>query len=315
MGKNPIKITFIPKRRPFIKNATSRLRALYLIDHLQKLFPNKYIANLDDPENADIIVVNQSASQENLIKILDQKKKRKVFLIYDVVGRQYDDARESFNQVAQPADLITVANETQKARIEELKLGKPCCILNDGIDYVEQLNPSLSPFNGKVVWFGNHQLGNLESAMWAIDYISAQPKYSIGVIGNKEIKLDNVELIEWKYEGFINNLKRYSLCFLSHDSLEKQKSNNRLLVTIANGIPTIVSNSAAYSELLRKFKLDYAIVENENELQKALSILSDEEQRQKYLSEIQPYILENYNYNAVAKKFDQILNLYYLKGI
>jgi glycosyltransferase involved in cell wall biosynthesis len=308
---NVIKITFIPKRRPFIKNATSRLRALYLINHLQKLFPDKYISNLDDPENADIIVVNQSVSQENLTKILNQKMKRKIFLIYDVVGRQYDDAREAFNQIAQQADLITVANEIQKARIEELKLGKPCCILNDGIDYVEQLNPTLLPFNGKIAWFGNHQLGNLESSMWAINYISTHPKYSMGVIGNKAIKLDNVELTEWKYEGFINNLKRYSLCFLSHDSSYKQKSNNRLLVTIANGIPTIVSNSSAYSDLLRKFKLDYAIVENENELQKALSILSDEEHRRKYLSEIQPYILENYNYNAIAKQFDQILNQYY----
>jgi glycosyltransferase involved in cell wall biosynthesis len=312
---NPIKITFIPKRRPFIKNATSRLRALYLIDYLQKLYPDKYIANLDDPENADIIVVNQSVSKENFLKILEQKKKRKTFLIYDVVGRQYDDAREAFNQVAQQADLITVANEIQKARIEELKLNKPCSILNDGIDYVEQLNPTLVPFNGSVVWFGNHQLGNLESAMWAINYISSHPEYSMGVIGNKTIKLDNVKLIEWKYEGFINNLKRYSLCFLSHDSSYNQKSNNRLLVTIANGIPTIVSNSSAYSDLLRKFKLDYAIVENETELQKAISILSDEEQRLKYLSEIQPYILENFNYNAVAKQFDQILNQNYFKTL
>jgi hypothetical protein len=307
----PIRITFIPKRRPFIKNATSRLRACYLIDHLLKVFPDKYNANLDDPENADIVVINQSISAENLVRVKNEKKSRNIFVIYDVVGRQYDAAREVFDQVVEQADLITVANQVQLNRIEELKLEKHCCILPDGIDYYEQLDSTPVLFNGKIVWFGNHQLGNLDSSLWALRHIANQSQYSVSVIGKKDIKLDGVELIEWKYEGFIDCLKRFSICFLSHDKSEQQKSNNRLLVSIANGIPAIVNGSSAFAELLQKFNLEYAIVNNELELANALQILHGDKERKKYLSKIQPYILENYNYHAIAKRFDEIIQKYY----
>lgn len=312
---NPIKITFIPHRRPIIKHASSRLRAKYLIDHISKIFPDKYSANFDDLEHADIVVINQSIRESDFTQLKQMKDRRDLFVIFDIVDRLYDKSRKLFNQIVDYSNLITVANELQYIQIKEkLKKTIPIAILPDGIDYYEQLDTRLVPFNGKVVWFGNYKGGNLESSKWAMNYIANHKDYSISAIGmSKHIELKGAEVVEWKYEGFIKTFKKYSICFLSHDHTEQQKSNNRLLVSIANGIPAIVSGSTTYAELLHRFKLDFAIVKNESELQNALTILSDNKARKKYLSKIQPFVIENYNFRVITERFDQIIENFYIE--
>jgi hypothetical protein len=75
-------------------------------------------------------------------------------------------------------------------------------------------------------------------------------------------------------------------------------------------LPAIVGESASYEALLRRFNLDFAICRSEGELLNAIRRLKDSEQRKLYLSEIQPFVWNNFNPRAAAGTLLEILKKY-----
>ncbi|MGW7159265.1 glycosyltransferase [Paenibacillus taichungensis] len=312
---NKKQISFVPYRRPVNEFASSRLRAKYLMDFFKEKNEDILIS-MDNFETADVVVVNQLITDTNFEKLNDLIVSKKVFVIYDVADRYYEDdkvqqdgviPRDTFHKMAKISNLITVPNEMLQWEVQKLGINVEVVVIPDGLDYIEQLDTTLVPINRKVVWFGNSGRGNLSSSLWALNYIASNSEYSVTVMSHKDSKIPGVGFVKWKYEGFVETLKGYSVCFLSHDPTEQQKSNNKLLVAVANGVPCIVSGSAAYSEILLKFGLDYAVVSNEAELQQALEKLDDEETRRQYFEALQPYILNHYSYETIGEQFLHVI--------
>ena len=76
-----------------------------------------------------------------------------------------------------------------------------------------------------------------------------------------------------------------------------------MLVSIAAGIPCIVSHSASYRQLAKQFDLMEYVVDDTSDLRSALIKLNDLQERKKYLKEIQPYILNQYSSKNITLKF------------
>lgn len=308
-----INVSWLPYWYPIIDYASSRLRCLFHHQNLNKYYNLEFTSTIGiNPDLADknILIVTQKIKDEDIQKVIDFKNRRKDnTIIYDIVDNYYTD-----NKVKILFDLcnyIIVANDIQKSLITK-HINKKVFVLVDAIDYEDQIDSSIVPVNNNIVWYGNNTgLNNIRSFLLSLQTL----KYNINIIskGNYYKRyIPGANCIEWKYDNFISNLKQNSIALLTHDLNQQQKSNNKLLVCISNGVPVISYQSKSYDEILRKFDLTYAIIYNRQDLINAVKLLSRPEIRLKYFEELQPYILENFSSQKITKKliniFDEIEN-------
>jgi glycosyltransferase involved in cell wall biosynthesis len=289
-------ICFVPFWKPSRSFASARLRCHYPARFLND---SDMAANLGYSENSDIVVVSQLATDETLAAL---HKNLHQIVIYDVCDRYYADDRNvggvhaqvRFHELASRASVIVTPTAELKRDITQLGLAKPVVYIPDGIDYLEQINPKPTAPAHSVVWFGNPGRGNFESSRWMLDYLKDQLGFKVTLISRKRsFREDSTyyELcLDWKPNNFINELRKHSLCVISHSDEEQTKSANRLITAVANGIPSIVFNSPSCASVLRAAGKEFAIVSNETELAATARRLLDRFERVQYLDAVQRVI-------------------------
>ncbi len=299
-----INIHWLPYWEPIYKYASSRLRCLFHHENINAFHGEKYRSLIGiDPDlaaiNTNILIITQKLKEENLQKVLQFKENRNNIIIYDIVDNYYTD--EKVKRLFNLSDYIIVANSIQKGLISK-HVDKTIYVIPDAIDYPEQLSTNIVNFNNKICWFGNNNgLNDIKTFLVYLDSL----KYNINIIGqtNYYKRILNIGTCkEWNYETFVSDLRQSSICLLTHDLNQQQKSNNKLLVSIANGVPVLSYQSKSYEEILRKFNLNYAVINSRQDLLNAILILSKKDQRKKYMSRIQPYILENFDSKIITNK-------------
>lgn len=305
-----INISWLPYWSPIEDYASSRLRCLFHHENLNKYHSENFRSTIGfNPDLADknIIIITQRVKEDDILKIVDFKNKSKDnIVIYDIVDTHYQNEKSDAFKLC---DFVIVANDLQRVLISK-HTDKRVFVLPDCIDYPNQINSSIVPFNNNIVWFGNNNgLNNIKNLL----LYTLENKYNVNIIGQCKFYgklIPGSKCIEWEYDNFIKNLRNNSIALLTHDLKQQQKSNNKLLVCIANGIPVISYQSKSYEELLRKFNLNHAIINNQQDLLNAIKILSREDNRLKYFEKLQPYILENYNSQNITKKLIDIIDLF-----
>jgi hypothetical protein len=305
-----IHISWLPYWNPIIDYASSRLRCLYHHQNLNKyhnteftssiINQNKIIEDLAAKNN--ILIVAQKINQETLQILINFKKNKENILIYDIVDNYYTDPK--VKQIFSICDYVIVANEAQ-AKLVSSHINKKIFVLADCIDYEDHLDTTILPVNKNIVWFGNNSsLPNIRPLLQNLI-----PNHTVNIISSNYYKnlIPGTNHFLWSYDNFISNLKLNNVSFLTHDLNQQQKSNNKLLTSIANGIPVLSYHSKSYNEILKKFNLNYAIIDKRQDLVRALNILSTDSGKQEYLKDIQPYILENYNSKVITSKLVDII--------
>ena len=86
------------------------------------------------------------------------------------------------------------------------------------------------------------------------------------------------------------------------------KSNNKMLVALACGLPCIVNQSKSYEELAHQFNLGNFIINDSIQLNEAIKHLNNKENRQLYLKDIQPYILNEFSSKKITLKLLNLIN-------
>lgn len=308
-----INISWIPFWHPIIDYASSRLRCWFHHNNINNFHKDNFTSTLDiNPDLADrnILIITQKISDQNLQKVIDFKNIRNDnIIIYDIVDNYYTDNK--VKKLFELCNYITVANETQRQLVSK-HINKKVFVLPDCIDYEEQLDSNIVNYNKNLCWFGNNTgLNNIRSFLMGL----MSSNYNINIIGRCNFYkkyIPGANCIEWEYSSFISKLKENSIALLTHDLNQQQKSNNKLLACIANGVPVISYQSKSYDEILKKFGLNYAVIYNRQDLVNALKLLSRPEIRKKYFEDIQPYILNNYNSKKITIKLldiiDEIIN-------
>ncbi len=319
--KNIISILWCPFGKKIEILASNRLRINML--HLALKFVkfknvNSYLFNDDFIKKSkinkvDVIILHQK-TKKKFFKNLNRIKRK--IVIYDIFD--YKDKDEDVKKMILSVDIITVCNDYIKNRINEKYPDKYCYVVEDCIDYYPKkiLPPTIH--DNCLSWFGSSQL--FKNIRWQIKY-AAKKKYKINIISsfpNSRLRKfsykNNCNFIEWNFLNFIQKLRLSSVSLLCHSLPKKQnqkefltKSNNRLITAISHGIPCIVSGSNEYAKILKKFNLNYAIVDNIEELGSVLKYLKEYKNRQKYLEDIQPYLWKKYNRIVIAEKLLDIL--------
>lgn len=300
-----IYISWLPYWHPIEDYASSRLRCLYHHNNINKYHNDEFNSSLQIHENTNILIITQKIKETDLNKIIEFKNRSiKNIIIYDIVDNYYTDP--IVRKVFELCNYIFVANKIQELNIRK-HVSKKVFVLEDPIDYEEYIDESYREFNNNIVWFGNN--ANINCVLSYLKDLAAN-KYCVNIIGQSNYlknKAKSLNCIDWTYQGFIKNLKKNTIALLGHSKDQQQKSNNKLLVCIANNIPVISFNSNSYEEILKQFNLNYAIVNKRQDLIKAVKLLSQSHIRKLYLKNIKPYILENYQSKIITDKLIYIL--------
>jgi glycosyltransferase involved in cell wall biosynthesis len=316
-GIERLNVSFVPFGTPVERMATARLRCAYMVDSLNEFFGAYCRADLGLTDAADVIVVSQLCPETTLIALQERRAAGKT-IVYDCCDPYYDrneevygvHAAQRFRELVDLCESVTVPTEGLRRRLVDAGVTKPVVVVPDGIDYSEQMQPALVEAKPSVVWFGHPGHGNFESGLWALRCLKDRFGHAVTLI-TKPDKISapaDFTVEAWAFDGFVNRLRAHGLALISQDPTADFKSENRFLVSIANGVPAISVGSASVGRLLDELGYPEMSVATEEELERAMELLSDADFRRQYVLLAQVAINDRFARLPIAKRFfDQVL--------
>lgn len=290
--------------------ASSRIRAYSLHRELVRSGIDSTIGY--NPE-ANVLVVQKRVNAQ-VLKQLIAAKEQGQFIVYDV-----DDLGPAlafwihpvyFRLVIRIADLVTTDTrghlEYLKSRFDIPNLA----IIPDAIDYYPSGvecggSPAESPL--RILWFGS--LGNIAMFEKYAEIITALPDTQVVVASTGyevySSKYPAISFVTWTREGMKDILQSCHLSCLMHDGSDigMSKSNNKMITSIAWGVPAIVSNTPEYARTAKEAGIDFAVFNTAEELVEILQTLRCPEKRKSYLDTAQKIIWNNYSPGVLKEHF------------
>lgn len=282
--------------------ASTRIRLFYPHNTINEFHRDKYVSVIGFDKNADILIVQKLIKNEN-IELIKNFKGMVIYDFDDTIG--YSEMKKILPYI----DLVTTNTECRKKQFDGLFNDIDCEVVRDCIDYgVISSNEPPNILN-KICWFGNWPNYSSIQRMTP-DIVASDFELSI-ITDIKSFKFylhPSIKKIQWNLETFIEDLRSSNICLLSHYGPDAMfKSDNKLIISIASGLPCIVNSSESYESLVREFGLDYCIVDNGHSLIDVMNYLNNIENRKKYLKDIQPYIINNFSSKSITKRLVEVI--------
>jgi hypothetical protein len=314
-----IKILWATKNTSRIASSRIRAYALHYVLCKNFYFKNKcqsflyrYNRSINFKDKKDVLIIqNITSFNEEILEFI--KQKNKTLIIFDSCDLIHQ--KPFFKKIINYIDVITTNTIFNKNHIDNLNYNKPCYLLEDCIDYFPQKFYKPTSKDHKLCWFGYSKwIPNLK---WVLDYLH-NTKYQVNIITGRNVRkikyiknYSNISVSSWDIKNFVKNLRKSNISYISHKKTGRFdmrcKSNNKMISTIIYGIPCLINNSRECEKLAKQFNLDFSIINNEQELERALDYLNFYENRKKYLKNIQPYIWEKYHPEIIVKKLWKII--------
>ena len=298
------KICWVPMYSNIKEFASTRIRLHYPNESINKYHNEKYESKIGFDIESDILIIQKRIDNQtlNYVKVFDG------FKVFDFDDPVHD--KPLFNEMMANVDIVTTDTLGRKEHFDSLKTGKECFVIDDCLDYGIVDILETPDVKNKLSWFGNYP--NVQSIRWMMPHI-INSNYELNLI--TDVRYINAEppifKTAWSLDTFVDELRKSNVCVLSHLGSDSGiKSNNKMIASIACGVPAIVNASRSYEELAKEFNLNFAIVNDEHSLKNALSILNYADSRKKYLSEIQPYILNSLSTKVITEKLIKLIEKY-----
>lgn len=291
-----------------MRGASARIRYFTFMKHL-KCYKT---VNLN---KADVIYF-QKKSSKDIIKLARELKTAGKKIVFDCDDGDGDRDRVDRNDPAmfKIADAITTDTE-ERADVFRKRTDTPVYVVQDCIDYgISRSNKIEINHEVKTIGtFGTHKV--LEATYKNIKKVPDLERYYI--CDRKIPKYDKAgwEFSQWNLDTFVDNLKRFDICVLLHpeNKLGELKSNNRLLVCMALGIPTIVSHTQSYSKTMCDVGLPFSMVEFG--IKDAFDFLSSYHRRNSWSNTIHEYVWKRYSPEESARQLEYVFRRVYDSSI
>lgn len=245
-------------------------------------------------------------------------KARHVPIIFDLDDVQFEDlVGPLFRRMLLLADVVTTDTLGKKCWIEKTYGISRVEVIPDAIDYFPK-GPVRSEIREtpklRVLWFGSHS--NIRLFRENMDLLSACPEVQVVVIAHKSDVAEyatlypRVEFIPWSQEQFLQHLQSCDLTCLTHNGSETDllRSNNKMIVSINWGVPALVSNTPEYARTANELGVGETVFHNSEELLMAIARMQSPDARRRYLEQTQMAVWQNYSPDAIAEKFDQLVD-------
>jgi len=255
------------------ETASSRIRFFNLLKHLPSDFKYELFRRNTD---CDILYVQKDAFQ-NTIDLVKKFKGNGVPVVYDIDDDfgVWPNMREK--EMIKIVDLVTT---NTSARVNYLKefTDVEVKIVPDGIDYISgsTLAIDIKENIERIITFGNDG-----SIMSAAKYMSFIEGYRKSYIGSSPGFIKGCDFLRWSLSGFLDSLREFDICVLAHngDQTGRMKSNNRLLVCMYLGIPTIVSDTESYGNMMRDVGFEFLIAKTPSDVPDIIESIKEKSNR------------------------------------
>ncbi|MBS7788964.1 glycosyltransferase [Roseococcus sp. SDR] len=312
------KVAFVPFWEPPEKFGSSRLRAKYPSEFLAE--GGRFDVVQGYHEDADIVIVVQMCDDVVMAKLRANPDQ---FLIYDVCDKYYENPRlfrhldppvssiDRYAELIERANLVTVPSRELKAEVASRAPHRPVRYVPEPVDYGAVARPPR--LNGKkvVLWFGNPDRGNFESARWMLDRLRRRFGYEPLVISRRSFFKAHPDYLpfcqDWSLEAMEAGFAEATLCVVAYDDAEQAKSPNRFIAAMMQGIPTLVSNSPACREILRATGHEVADIQGERGLDRAMAKLEADPFRHLYVRRVQRFIAATCGREATTQNYTTLI--------
>lgn len=291
-----MKIIGVPTSDMLLRGASVRLRFLTFLKHCG--YPwEQYCGNLD----GDVFYVEKKSSPE-VIEVAKKARAKGMKVIFDLndgMGyRDKDPKKRDDKAMCLVAHVIT-CNSEERAVILRKLTGKPVYVIPDGIDY--GIKPchrvELREEVRRICTFGHYK--QVLASVKVLKRISVDGK-KFYITDRPVPGLEKWRGRQWRYKKFIKQLKTADLCYLFHvdNEVSKLKSNNRLVVCMALGLPAVVSDTYVYAKTAK----DAGVPEITNAV-----VMQDFGVRQRVSQKGFDYAWENYRPEKMGEMFRDML--------
>lgn len=267
---------------------------------------------------ANVIFI-QKRVDKKIFRLALKAKNEGKYIIYDVDdfgdALDYCCSPRYFRKIINLAHVITTDTHEHLVYIVDNFKKNNVAILPDSVDYFPENYVKLIPTDDdqlRVLWFGS--IRNITLFEKYASELSIIPKVRVVVATavNKELsgKYPQIEFVPWSLTGFIETLQGCHLTCLMHDGseIDKAKSNNKMITSIAWGVPAIVSNTPDYERTARESGIEYAVFSNVEDLRLVIERLRSSRQRIEYLESAQIKVWGKYSPDAIKNIFLDLID-------
>lgn len=314
-------ICFVPIWYPMDNFATSRLRAKYVVELLER-DPFWDVSAGYHPES-DIAVIVQLCSDQTFSQISANPEQ---FIVYDICDRFFETdnvfrteegllrARGRCLETIERANVLIAP--TTRLRDELLRRfpEKRCFYIPELVDYRGFPSPVTKPRSRRLLWFGHTRRGNFESGRWIIDYLTVRYGYEpVLVTSQHAIETQYPEYsrycVPWSPSSTQEAMSSSEICLVSHASEEQGKSPNRFIAATMRGVPTLVYNSTSCGEILAAAGYGEFEIEVSQDIDHALEMLSDDARREAYVANLQAEMWKRHAPDVIREKYLELMQL------
>jgi glycosyltransferase involved in cell wall biosynthesis len=312
------KVAFVPFWEPAENFGSSRLRAKYPSEYLRQAGTFDVVLGYQD--DADIVVIVQMCHDGIMEKI---KSNRDQFVIYDVCDKYYENERvfrhvdppisslKRYGELMERADLIIVPSRELKAEVASRAPHKPVKFVPEPIDYDATGRPARPADSKTVLWFGNPDRGNFESARWMIERLVDVHGYQPLIVSRRSFFKAHPALLphcqDWSLQAMEAAFAKASLCVVAYDPAEQAKSPNRFIAAMMQGVPTLSCNSPAVSELLEQTGHQFADIRSAKDLDRAVAKLAQPGFRELFVKRVQRHLNAAFGRAATTETYTRLL--------
>lgn len=313
----PKRVCFAPFWEPAENFGSSRLRAKYPAEFLAQ--NDRYEIRMGYDSVADIAIVVQMCTHDVMSKLNANQDQ---FVVYDVCDRYYEkprlfkhvsppiDSLSRFHELCERADLILVPSRELKSQIASRFPDKPVKFLPEPVDYGATPRAPKMPEKKILLWYGNPDRGNFESAKPMIEHLRDKHGYRPLIVSRTSFFKKYPEFLpfcrDWSMEAMEEAFSVASLCVVAYDEAEQTKSPNRFVAAMMHGVPTLVKGSPACSEILVETGQTFAIVDTLERLDHALSNLRSKEFLELYVQRVQRHLNQTVGEKAISEAYSEL---------
>lgn len=296
--------------------ASSRIRVFSLLGNLEKRGVRTYVGG-DAP--SDIVVV-QKRVHAGILDAVVSYKKRGALIVYDCddlgPALEFWAPTRLLHEMLRLADLIITNTELYRDElIAMVNQSAPVEIVPDAVDYflsAPEGRVITHPEPIRIIWFGNHS--NLRLLLRHLPTLLAVPHCEVIVCTDIRCRAlaeeSGVRHFEpWALTTFPTLLRSCHLAFLCHDGddADRAKSNNRMITSIAWGVPVIASRTPEYEKTACMIGTSHGLFSTSEDIQRLVEELRSDENRQRYITRAQPPIWARHAPRVVGTRWWDVL--------